>query len=100
MKFNIENLKDVGKLVKELSLGLQRLAFSDNFEGFEANLTIPASSEGRVRNQLNFVPSKYIILSQEGNGLVTKSSTAWNLNYIYFQNHGAAEVSVTIYVMR
>lgn len=100
MKFNIENLKDIRKLAKELAVGLRRLAFNDNFEGFEVKLTIPASSTITVRNQLSFIPSRYIILSQEGNGLITKSSTAWTLNYLYFDNNGSNEVTTTMYIMR
>jgi hypothetical protein len=100
MRFNIENLKEIRKLVKELAVGLRRLAFKDNFEGFEVDITIPASSTISVRNQLPFIPSRYIILSQMGNGLVTKSTIAWTLDFLYFHNNGAAEVTVKIFVMR
>jgi len=100
MKFNIENLKNIGKLAKELAVGLRRLAFIDNFEGFEIDVTIPATSTATVRNQLSFVPSRYIILSQEGNGLITKSTTAWTLDFLYFYNNGAASVTAKIFVMR
>lgn len=100
MKFNIENLRNIGGLAKELAVGLRKLAFANNFEGFEVEATIPASSTVSIRNQLNFVPTRYIILSQTGNGLVTKAPTPWTNNFLYFTNNGAAEVVATIFVMR
>lgn len=100
MKFNIENLKEIGRLTKELAAGLRKLTLPNNFQGFEVNVTIPATSEQSVRNSLNFVPTRYIILSQTGNGLITKSSTtAWNLNKLYFYNHGSATVDAKIFIM-
>lgn len=81
-------------------MGLRKLNFINNFEGFEIDATIAAGSTVTIRNQLNFVPTRYIILSQTGNGLVTKATTPWTLNYIYFTNNGAASVDAKIFVMR
>lgn len=100
MKFNLENLREIKNLVKELSVGLRRLTIRNNFEGFEVDVTIGSSSDVTVRNQLSFIPTRYIILSQTGNGLITKSSTPWTTNFIYFTNNGATQVEAKIFIMR
>lgn len=100
MKFHIEGLKTFAALIKELALGLRSLDFSNNFESFEASVDISATSEVQVRNQLKFIPSRYIIVSQTGNGLVTKGTTDWDLNYLYLYNHGTSTVNVTIIFLR
>lgn len=100
MKFNIENLREIKALVRELAVGLRKLSIPDNFSGFEVDLEIPATSEVSVTNRLQLIPTRYIILSQTGNGLVTKSSTPWTLNQVFFYNNGAETVSVKIQVMR
>lgn len=100
MKFRIEGLKSFASLIKELALGLRRLDFINNFESFEVSVEISATSEAQVRNQLKFIPSRYIIVSQTGNGLVTKSTTEWDLNYLYLYNHGASTVNVTVIFLR
>lgn len=100
MKFNLENLREIKNLVRELSVGLRRLTIRNNFEGFEVDTVIPAASNVTIRNQLDFVPTRYIILSQTGNGLITKATTPWSTNYIYFTNNGAAQVEAKIFIMR
>lgn len=100
MKFNLENLRELRRLIRELAIGLRKLDLINNFEGSELNIVIPASSSVSIRNPLNFIPSRYIILSQEGNGLITKSTTAWTLDFLYFSNNGGSEVTAKIFVMR
>jgi len=99
VKFRIEGLKDLKSLVKELAIGLRNLTFADNIQGFETTITIGATSELQIRNELTVKPTKYIILSQEGNGLLTKGTTEWDSNYIYLYNNGAVSVTATIFVM-
>ena len=101
MKFNLERLRDVALVVKELAIGLTDLTFDDNFTSFEKTVTISATSESQIRNQLKFQPTRYIIVDQTGNGLVTRSSTTdWNDNFLYLYNHGSNEVTVTVVFLR
>lgn len=100
MKFRIEALQTIQQLIKELSTGLRRLTFSDNFESFETTVTITATSELGVRNQLTFRPTKYMIVSQSGNGLITKGTTVWTDDTLYFYNNGASDVEATILFFR
>ena len=97
MKFNITRLIDIQKLTKVLDNGLRKLDFANNFESQVAeDIVISATSEASIRNELNFIPKKYIIVSQSGNGLVTKSSTEWTSEYLYLYNNGASEVTITV----
>lgn len=100
-KFNIiETLSDLKSLTKELSTRLRALTFSDNFDSFEADLTVPQNDEITTRNQLTQTPSRYIIVSQEGGGLITRGSV-WDSNYISFKNaSGSEDAVVKIVVMR
>lgn len=100
MKFSLENLPTFQELIRQLSAGLDKLDFIDNFEAFETTVTIPASSESQIRNQLKFIPTRYMITRQTGNGLVTDSGTTWTNDYLYMQNHGSNSVTVKIIFMR
>ena len=100
MKFNIERIEDIINLTRQLAIGLRDLTFGDNFKSFETEVVISATSEARVRNTLNLMPTKYIIVSQEGNGLVTKSDTLWNDNFLYLYNNGAEEVTITVIFLK
>jgi hypothetical protein len=96
VKFRLEGLKDLKSLVKELSLGLRKLTFGSNFDGFTKEVTISATSELAIRNELTYIPNYFIILSQEGNGLITKGTSTWDSNYIYLYNNGAVSVTATV----
>ena len=97
----LETIKDFKVLLKELSTGLRQLTFNDNFESFEIDLNLTSGEEkNNIRNQLKIQPSRYIIVFQTGNGLVTAGDTAWDNNYISFKNHGSNTVDVKIKVLR
>lgn len=101
MKFSIENIRKIEYLVRELATGLIKMDLNENFESFEETITIPATSDYTVRNKLSFIPSKYIIVSQEGNGLVTKkSNTDWTSDFLYLTNNGSVDVTITIIFQR
>ena len=99
MKFRLEVLKKLDEVVKGLSTGLRKLSFADNFDSYEKDLTIPATSTVTTRNNFTFIPSRYIILSQEGGGVITKGTT-WDANYISFANAGSSDSIVKIVIMR
>ncbi len=99
MKFGLESLEDIKAIMRELSTGLLRLSFEDNFESFEKTITLTAGQELEIRNELSFIPSKYIIYNQSGNGLITKESE-WTKNLLYLTNNGAVSVSATVTFMR
>jgi hypothetical protein len=105
-KFRIESLKTLSRIVKELAVGLRALTFADNFQSFETELTIAASSTKEVRNNLNIEPTGFIIKdiyasdrATAVNGIITKGGT-WNANYVSFKNNATTEVIATIIVLR
>lgn len=101
MKFRLEIIRDIKALVKELTNGLRSLTFEDNFQGFEITTTIAANTEVSIRNQLTKKASKYIILKQTGNALVTAGDTEWTDDFLYMKNHDASnEATVTIQFLR
>ena len=96
MKFNIERIKDIVNLTRQLAVGLRDLSFTDNFTSFEVELEIPATTELRVRNLLSIEPTRYIIVSQTGNGLITKGTTDWDDNFLYLYNNGAVTITIKV----
>ena len=99
MKFNIENLKGLPRLIKELAVGLRNLDFTNNFTSFVINDTIGTGSTIVVRNKLDSVDIRYIVTSNDGDGAITKSTT-WNNNYISFTNNGSVEADIEIIVFK
>jgi hypothetical protein len=105
MKFNLsisQNLKD---LITKLNMGLGKITFEDNMESFKVeDIEITSGSIVSIRNELTFIPTKYIIVSQEGHGVVTRSKdlegTDWNINNVYLINHGPDTVTITVIFMR
>ena len=99
-KFNIERIENIINLTRQLAVGLRDLSFTDNFVNSEHTLTIPATSELKVRHSLNVTPTRYIITSQTGNGLITKGTTEWDDNFAYFYNNGATSVTITVNILK
>ena len=100
MKFNLVTAKTVVDLVKQLKLGLRKLTLDDNLEGFTVqDLEIEANDDVTIQNKLTFVPKQYIITSQVGNGLVTKTGN-WNEKYLFLINNGPDTVKVTVFFTR
>lgn len=98
-KFNIENLKEMGRLVKELAVGLRNLDFTNNFTSFIYSGTIASSGTVLVRNKLNSTDIRYIVTSNDGDGTINKSDT-WDANYISFKNNGSIEAEVEIIILK
>lgn len=100
MKFPFDVMRSLNELKDLLSTGMKKLTFGDNFESFEASVIIAATSELKITNKLQFTPSRYIIVSQSGNGLITKGTSEWSNDSIYLYNNGAVSVAITVIFMR
>ena len=99
MKFGIDRIFEIKALLRELGTGLQRLDFINNFESFEAvDVALPANTETKIRNELQFIPTKMLIVKQTGNALITAGSTNWNTEYLYVMNHAAATAATATIV--
>jgi hypothetical protein len=95
MRFNLFNSRDLRQLITELSAGLQRLDFQNNFESFEISAIIPdqteISGDYRIDNRLKpNIPSGMLIVKQKGNALVTAGDTEWTSEYIYIKNNSTS----------
>lgn len=99
MRFRLQGLTELKQVVKELAVGLRNLTFGDNFQSFELDLVIPASGTVSTRNQLTIQPSRYIIVSNDGDSSINRT-TPWNESYISFKNNGSVEATVKIIVLR
>ena len=105
MKFNLTSARDLVDLAKKLTAGLSKLTIEDNMESFkEEALEISAGETLTIRNKLTFIPSQYIITSQEGNAVVTKATNpdtgdGWDSNFLYLKNNSTNHIDVTITVI-
>ena len=101
MKVSIDHIRNLPNLIRELSIGLTKLAFPDNFEGFETTVVIPPSTVLAIRNKLSYIPSKRIILKQDVEAAISDSSTVWTTDFVYLENHnGSNTVTLKVFFMR
>ena len=94
---------DITKIIRELNIGLTRLNLSDNFESFVKTVTIPATSELAIRNELQGgrIPSHWIKLRSDTGGIdVVDGDAVWNANYVYLKNTGASSATVTVVFLK
>ena len=98
MKFSFANIESIYELIQELMTGFTRLSFDDNFESFEVkDLKIGAGLVKSIPNSLTEIPSKYIIVSQTGSSVISKTTTdKWNKNTLYLKNNGIEDVTLNI----
>ena len=101
MKFALESARTLPALIRKLTVGLKKLSFTENFDSVDVeDIEIASGSEVTVRNKLTYIPTKYIITSQTGNGLITKGDTPWTRSALYFKNNGTEKVTISVTFMR
>lgn len=94
---------DLTKTLRELAGGLNKLSFLDNFECFITDITIAATTEVQIRNELRSgeIPRYRLILRGGSNSQhVVDGDTAWNKNYVTLKNTSASSVTLTVAFMR
>lgn len=97
--FNIlEQINNLKSLAQEIATRMRKLTFDDNFSSFEWDGDISASSTITIRNRLTKKPNRYIILSNDGDGTINRT-TPWNKDYISFKNNGSVSATVKIVIM-
>lgn len=85
--------------LRELSLGLNKLSFVDNFNAFKTTITIEAGQELAIRNQLRSkeIPNERIIVrGKSGIKDIVDGDTDWTSDYVYLKNLGGSAVSLTV----
>jgi len=87
----------ITRLIKELTNGLVKLNFGDNFDSFETTVTINASSVLAIRNELDVIPTKKIIVRQDLEAVISDSTTAWTTDFVQLENHNSSNnVTLTV----
>ena len=105
-KFSIiEGIRNIQRLTKELSTRLRDLTFTDNFNSFiKKDLTIPAGTSVRFRNELQIKPNSVILLHSIGDTNIGPSDAigeSWTKENIYIKNYGSNNAtSVKVLIMR
>lgn len=101
MKFSINNIRDLPNLIRELTVGFNRLSLEDNTESFKTIVTILPSTVKQIAHNLGFIPSERIILRQDVEAAISDSATTWDDNFVYLENHnGSNTVTLTVIFMR
>jgi len=86
---------------KQLSLGLTKLSFADNFEGFSVELEVPAGQEVEITNRLDRIPSqRFVVRGGSGAESVVDGDTAWTQEKLYMKNVGASQAVVTVLFLK
>ena len=94
---------DLVKFLREMQLGLTRLSFTDNFEAFSVEVTIPATTEVLIRNQLKSgqTPTQRIIVrGGVGSEQIVDGDTKWTTDFVSLQNLSGSEVTATVIFLR
>ena len=103
MKFTTELATNVYDLIEYLALGLRSIDLHENTISFiKEDLKIAAGSTVKIANPLNkLTPKKYLVVSQEGAGQITKAKgKKWTNDNVYLTNNGSEQVIATIIFMR
>lgn len=95
-EWTVDTFQEVSRALRTLGGVLRQLTFADNFESFEVDVTISATSEVTILNQLGFIPSRYVVFSMEGDGSVRKGATEWTSAIVTLRNPDASDVTAKV----
>jgi hypothetical protein len=86
----------------ELTTGLRRINFLDNFQSFRLDeVSLPVGVEIALPNGLKnrdrgAIPTSRLIVRQTGNGVITDGSTPWNADEVFLKNEGPDPVVISV----
>lgn len=93
---------DLWSWLKELSIGLLKIDFNQNFQSFIVeNISIPAATEVSIPNQFRTaapgtIPRNRIITRQIGDANIIDGNTSWNENHVYLRNPSANDAVISV----
>ena len=90
---------EVSANFREITTVLNNLDLVDNFNSFEVEITIPATSELQIRNELQVIPGRWILVRRNQNSIVD-GDTPWTINYVYLKNTAATTATAKVIFMR
>lgn len=79
-------------MAKKLQDKLSKLSL-DDLESYTVEVTLEGTKEITIPNKLTFIPSKYIIVNQKGQGTVSKGNSEWTKKSLFLK----LESNVTSY---
>lgn len=97
---------DLWSWLKELSIGLLKISFKENFQSFNVqNLRIPAGVEVAIPNQFRTsypgtIPSARIITRQIGDANIIDGNTSWSDTHVYLRNPSANDATVSVLFLK
>lgn len=93
---------DLWSWLKELSNGLLKISFKENFQSFIVdNLSIPAGQEVAISNQFRTaypgtIPSGRIIVRQQGDANIIDGTKVWTETQLYLRNPSANDAVISV----
>lgn len=87
---------DLVYTLRDLFTGLNKLSFNDNFQSFQVSVTVTASSELAIRNELGVIPTGKIVVRDGGSSDIVDGDTAWTADWVYVKNLSGTDKTVTV----
>lgn len=93
---------DLWSWLKELSIGVQKINFVQNFQSFTVNdLKIPAATEVTIPNQFissfpGAIPSGRIIIRQTGDANIIDGVNQWSQIHVFLRNPSANDAVISV----
>lgn len=93
---------DLWSWLKELSIGLLKIDFKQNFQSFSVkDLSIPAGIEVSIPNGFRKsypgnIPTGRIITRQIGDANIIDGDTVWTQSHVYLRNPSANDAVVSV----
>jgi len=93
---------DLWSWLRELSTGLLKIDFQDNFQAFIVeNVSIKAGQEVPISNQFQtsypgVIPSGRIITRQKGDANIIDGDSAWTATQLYLKNPSANDATISV----
>ncbi len=88
--------------LKELSIGLLKIDFKQNFQSFVVqDLSIPAGIEVSIANQFRTsypgnIPTARIITRQQGDANIIDGTTTWTESHVYLRNPSGNDAVISV----
>lgn len=93
---------DLWSWLKELSVGLLKIDFEQNFQAFIVkNVSMPAGTEVAITNQFQssypgVIPSGRIIIRQKGDANIIDGDKTWTTTQLYLKNPSANDATISV----
>lgn len=93
---------DLWSWLKELSIGLLKLDFLQNFQSFRVtDLYIPAGEQVAIPNGFRtaypgLIPSSRVIVRQQGDANIVDGDSVWTENQVFLKNPSINDVVISV----